>query len=45
MGMDKELSFTIMESVRKGKGLKEEWEKAMKEVGVPELGIYGRVKR
>lgn len=40
MGMDKELSFTIMESVRKGKGLKEEWEKAMKEVGVPNWYIW-----
>lgn len=40
MGMDKELSFTIMESVRKGKGLKEEWEKAMKEVGVPSWYIW-----
>lgn len=40
MGMDKELSFTIMESVRKGKGLKEEWETAMKEVGVPDWYIW-----
>ena len=29
-GLDKELSFTIMESVRKGKGLKPEWEEEMK---------------
>ncbi|MCD2491620.1 PolC-type DNA polymerase III [Lacrimispora sp. NSJ-141] len=36
MGMDKSLSFTIMEAVRKGKGLKPEWEKAMKESGVPD---------
>ena len=35
-GMDNELSFTIMESVRKGKGLKPEWEKAMTEAGIPE---------
>ena len=35
-GMDSELSFTIMESVRKGKGLKPEWEKAMTEAGIPE---------
>ncbi|SYV96171.1 DNA polymerase III polC-type, partial [Mycoplasma putrefaciens] len=25
MGLDNSLSFTIMESVRKGKGLKKEW--------------------
>ncbi len=35
-GMESELSFTIMESVRKGKGLKDEWEEAMKEAGIPE---------
>ena len=35
-GMDSELSFTIMESVRKGKGLNEDWEKAMTEAGIPE---------
>lgn len=40
MGMDKELSFTIMESVRKGKGLKEEWVKEMLEHGVPEWYIW-----
>lgn len=39
-GMDKGLSFTIMESVRKGKGLKEEWEKAMLEHGVPDWYIW-----
>ena len=39
-GMDKELSFTIMESVRKGKGLKEEWEPQMLEAGVPEWYIW-----
>ena len=39
-GMDKELSFTIMESVRKGKGLKKEWEEAMKDAGVPEWYIW-----
>lgn len=38
-GMDKELSFTIMESVRKGKGLKEEWKPLMKEHGVDEWYI------
>ncbi len=39
-GMESELSFTIMESVRKGKGLKEEWEKAMKEADVPDWYIW-----
>ncbi len=39
MGMDKSLSFTIMESVRKGKGLKPEWETAMREANVPEWYI------
>lgn len=34
-GVDSALSFTIMESVRKGKGLKKEWEDAMKVQGVP----------
>ena len=40
MGMDSEQSFTIMESVRKGKGLKPEWEKAMTEHGVPDWYIW-----
>ena len=39
-GMDSELSFTIMESVRKGKGLKEEWETAMLEHDVPDWYIW-----
>lgn len=39
-GLDKELSFTIMESVRKGKGLKEEWEEAMTAAGVPDWYIW-----
>ncbi len=40
MGMDSEQSFTIMESVRKGKGLKPEWEAAMREHQVPEWYIW-----
>ncbi|MBS6397399.1 MAG: PolC-type DNA polymerase III [Clostridiales bacterium] len=40
MGMDSEQSFTIMESVRKGKGLKPEWEAAMTEHGVPDWYIW-----
>ena len=39
-GMDKGLSFTIMESVRKGKGLKDEWCGQMLEHGVPEWYIW-----
>lgn len=40
MGLDSELSFTIMESVRKGKGLKPDWEKEMEEHGVPDWYIW-----
>ncbi len=40
MGVDPALSFTIMESVRKGKGLKPEWEEAMLGAGVPEWYIW-----
>ena len=40
MGLDKELSFTIMESVRKGKGLKPEWEKEMEAHNVPDWYIW-----
>lgn len=39
-GMESELSFTIMESVRKGKGLKPEWEDAMKAAGIPDWYIW-----
>lgn len=39
-GMEKGLSFTIMESVRKGKGLKPEWEETMKEFEVPDWYIW-----
>lgn len=35
-GLPKKASFTIMESVRKGKGLKPEWEELMKEHNVPD---------
>ena len=31
MGLDSSQAFTISESVRKGKGLKPDWEEAMKE--------------
>ena len=39
-GLDSEQSFTIMESVRKGKGLKPEWEEEMKKHDVPEWYIW-----
>jgi len=39
-GVDSALAFTIMESVRKGKGLKPEWEKAMKDKNVPDWYIW-----
>lgn len=40
MGIEAGLSFTIMEAVRKGKGLKEDWIKVMTEAGVPEWYIW-----
>ena len=39
-GVESALAFTIMESVRKGKGLKPEWEEAMKAQGVPDWYIW-----
>ena len=39
MGLESELSFTIMESVRKGKGLKDEWIEEMKAHDVPDWYI------
>ena len=39
MGLDSAQSFTIMESVRKGKGLKEEWITEMKAHDVPDWYI------
>ncbi len=39
-GLDKELSFTIMESVRKGKGLRDEWEAQMRKFDVPDWYIW-----
>jgi len=45
-GVDSALSFTIMESVRKGKGLKDEWIAAMKEKNVPDwyIGSCKKIK-
>ena len=39
-GMENSLSFKIMESVRKGKGLTPEWEAEMKAHGVPDWYIW-----
>lgn len=44
MGLDSEESFTIMESVRKGKGLKEEWKTEMTNHGVPDWYIWSCLK-
>ncbi|MDR0819307.1 MAG: PolC-type DNA polymerase III [Oscillospiraceae bacterium] len=38
-GMEDKLAFKIMEAVRKGKGLTDEWEKAMRGVGVQDWYI------
>jgi DNA polymerase-3 subunit alpha (Gram-positive type) len=45
-GVDSALSFQIMESVRKGKGLKPEWEAAMIEAGVDDwyIGSCKKIK-
>lgn len=40
MGVEDSLSFKIMESVRKGKGLTDEWIAAMKEKNVPDWYIW-----
>ena len=40
MGLESELSFTIMESVRKGKGFKDEWIEEMKAHDVPDWYIW-----
>ena len=40
MGLESELSFTIMESVEKGKGLKPEWEEEMLKHDVPDWYIW-----
>ncbi len=39
-GLDDSTAFTIMESVRKGKGLKPEWEETMLAHGVPDWYIW-----
>ena len=43
-GLDSEQSFTLMESVRKGKGLKEEWKTEMRAHDVPEWYIDSCLK-
>lgn len=40
MGVESELAFTIMESVRKGKGLKPDWEEEMLKHDVPDWYIW-----
>ena len=40
MGLESGLAFNIMESVRKGKGLKPEWEEEMNAHGVPDWYIW-----
>ena len=40
MGVESSLAFTIMESVRKGKGLRPEWEATMIEHNVPDWYIW-----
>ncbi len=46
MGMDEMKAFKIMEAVRKGKGITEEWEKDMLALGVPEwyIGSCKKIK-
>ncbi len=45
-GLDPELSFMIMEKVRKGKGLTPEWEEEMRRHGVPDwyIGSCKKIK-
>ncbi|EOA07368.1 DNA polymerase III alpha chain [Mycoplasma yeatsii 13926] len=44
MGLDNSLAFVIMESVRKGKGLKKEWVDVMKKHNVPDWYIESCLK-
>lgn len=39
VGVERSLAFTIMESVRKGKGIRSEWESIMRKRGVPDWYI------
>lgn len=43
-GMDKSLSFKIMEYVRKGRGIPDDWQAIMRETGVPEWYIGSCLK-
>lgn len=43
-GLDARLAFTIMESVRKGRGLQPEWIEVMREHGVPDWYIESCLK-
>lgn len=43
-GLPEKLSFDIMERVRKGKGIPDEWQEEMRETGVPEWYIESCLK-
>ncbi|MCT6822473.1 MAG: PolC-type DNA polymerase III [Apilactobacillus sp.] len=43
-GLDSETSFQIMEFVRKGKGIKDEWQEKMHEVNIPQWYIDSCLK-
>lgn len=43
-GMDSQTSFQIMEHVRKGRGIPDEWKQAMKDVDVPDWYIESCLK-
>lgn len=43
-GLDSELSFQIMEKVRKGKGISDEWQQSMRDADIPEWYIDSCLK-
>ncbi|WP_372791793.1 PolC-type DNA polymerase III [Lentilactobacillus sp. SPB1-3] len=43
-GLDSEMAFQIMEHVRKGRGIPDEWQAAMKEANVPDWYIQSCLK-
>lgn len=44
MGVESDIAFKIMESVRKGKGIPDDWQKQMREANVPEWYIEACLK-